>query len=84
MLPLSSPTDVLTPASQRFFQSTHDDSVTSIFYDRLDMKEPSYAYDWPEPERPLQYKFLQDTSFNEYLDLYRDRKEINEQVRCLR
>jgi len=72
--------DVLTPASQRFFQSTHDDSVTSIFYDRLDMKEPSYAYDWPEPERPLQYKFLQDTSFNEYLDLYRDRKEINEQV----
>jgi len=72
--------DVLTPASQRFFQSTYDDSVNSVFYDQLDMKEPSYAYDWPEPEREPQYKFLEKTSFNEYLDLYRDRKEINEQV----
>ena len=45
------------------------------------MKEPSYSYDWPEPERPPQYKFPESTSFNEYLDLYRDRKDINEQVR---
>jgi len=72
--------DVLTPASQRFFQSTYDDSVTSVFYDLLDMKEPSYGYDWPEPERPLQYKYPEKTPFNEYLDLYRDRKDINEQV----
>lgn len=72
--------DVLTPASQRFFQSSHDASVTSIFYDQLDMKEPSYAYDWPEPVRQPQHKFMLKTSFNEYLDLYRDRKDINEQV----
>ena len=45
------------------------------------MKEPSYSYDWPEPDRPPQYKFPESTSFNEYLDLYRDRKDINEQVR---
>ena len=51
-----------------------------MFYDRLDMKQPSYNYDWPEPARPPQYKFLENTSFNEYLDLYRDRKDINEQV----
>ena len=44
------------------------------------MKEPSYGYDWPEPERPPQYKYPENTSFNEYLDLYRDRKDINEQV----
>ena len=72
--------DTLTPASQCFFQSTYDDSVRSVFYDRLDMKEPSYNYDWPEPARPPQFKFLENTSFNEYLDLYRDRKDINEQV----
>jgi len=72
--------DILTPASQCFFQSTHDDSVRSVFYDRLDMKEPSYDYDWPEPARSPQYKYLENASFNEYLDLYRDRKDINEQV----
>ena len=45
------------------------------------MKEPSYDYDWPEPARSPQYKYLENASFNEYLDLYRDRKDINEQVR---
>jgi len=51
-----------------------------FFYENLKTKEPTYSYDWPEPPRQPQMKIPDRMAFNEYLDLYRDRKDINEQV----
>lgn len=71
---------VLTPASQCFFQAEHDRSTKDVFYDVLNMKEPTYDYDWPEPYKEPQKRQEHRAAFNEYLDDYRDRKDINEQV----
>ncbi|XP_033754821.1 39S ribosomal protein L38, mitochondrial-like [Pecten maximus] len=72
--------DDITPVSMAFFQSEWDDSVTKTFWNKLDMKEPSFEFMHPPPYHPKQEKFPQAKPFNLYLDRYRDVKDINEEV----
>lgn len=47
----------------------------------LDMAEPIYEYDWPKPYVPPQEEFPeQSVSFHQYLDKYRDAKDIEKEL----
>lgn len=72
--------DHMTPAGFCFFQSEHDESVRDVFWNKLDMKEPSFEFVFPVPYHPIQKKFPHKKPFNLYLDRYRDIKDINEEV----
>ncbi|XP_061415350.1 large ribosomal subunit protein mL38 [Lethenteron reissneri] len=66
--------DDLTPAGIAFFQSHWDESVTDIFHNTLDMREPVFEYDWPKPYHPPQVKYPHKKTLR-YLDLYRESNE---------
>ncbi|KAG8233227.1 hypothetical protein J437_LFUL012432 [Ladona fulva] len=68
--------DVLTPAGLAFFQSDWDPSLTDFFHNVLEMKEPTYEYDFPKPYIKPQVWYPIRQPFNLYLDKYRDEKEI--------
>nr|CAH8854235.1 unnamed protein product [Trichobilharzia regenti] len=97
--------DELTPAGLVFFQSIWDDSVRSYYRSKLDIPEPVFEIQWPDPRVPPQEKFPvvntwtkprrhphgiplirerygvhNDVSFDVYLDRYRDRKELYEEI----
>ncbi|XP_013422116.1 39S ribosomal protein L38, mitochondrial [Lingula anatina] len=72
--------DYMTPAAFLFFQCCYDSSVRDVYHHILNMKEPSYEYDYPPAYRPKQVKYPHREPFNFYLDKYRDIKDINEQV----
>lgn len=71
--------DNITPAGLAFFQSDWDSSVQDVFHDLLDMKEPIFEYDFPEPYLADEKYFPLRAAFNLYLDRYRDQKEINKE-----
>ena len=70
----------LTPASVQFFQCDWDNSVTSVFHNKLNIKEPCFEYDWEPPHLAKQEWFPYHKYFPEYLDLYRDKKELAAEV----
>lgn len=70
----------LTPVSLAYFQSEWDESVTNTFWNKLDMKEPSFEFMFPPPYHAKQKKFPLGQPFNLYLDRYRDVKDLNEEV----
>lgn len=72
--------DILTPASLVFYQSDWDTSVTNMFHNVFNMKEPKFEYDWEKPYLPPQELYPFHKYFPEYLDLYRDKKEIAKEL----
>ncbi|XP_032900417.1 39S ribosomal protein L38, mitochondrial [Amblyraja radiata] len=66
--------DLLTPAGVAFFQSCWDESVTHIFHNLLDMKEPIFEYEFPPTYHPPQKKYPHGQPLR-YLDRYRDSHE---------
>ncbi|XP_067944253.1 large ribosomal subunit protein mL38-like [Watersipora subatra] len=68
------------PVGIRFFQSEWDSSVKDTFHHVLDMPEPAFEYDYPKIKRPKQVKFAHREPFQKYLDMYRDKKEVAEEV----
>ncbi|CAD5111139.1 DgyrCDS477 [Dimorphilus gyrociliatus] len=70
----------LTPAGLSFFQTEYDDSVRETFHKTLDMKEPSYEYDFdPFYISPIK-EYPHKEPFDKYYDRYRDKKDIGEEV----
>ncbi|XP_055327318.1 39S ribosomal protein L38, mitochondrial-like [Paramacrobiotus metropolitanus] len=73
--------DDLMPAGLAFFLSEWDESVTDCFHSILDIAEPAFEYEPPPPDLEPQAKYPpDDIPFNVYLDRYRDKKEIAEEV----
>ncbi|GFS05859.1 39S ribosomal protein L38, mitochondrial [Elysia marginata] len=70
----------LTPAGLAFFQSEWDTSVTSVFHNELDMKEPMFEFIHPPEYLPAQIQFPHKEPFNLYMDMYRDVKDLQEEV----
>ncbi|XP_059145544.1 large ribosomal subunit protein mL38-like [Physella acuta] len=70
----------LTPAGLSFFQSEWDKSVKSVFHNVLDMKEPVFEFIHPPVYAPEQKDYPHKEPFNLYLDLYRDVKDLQEEV----
>lgn len=72
--------DEMTPAGLSFYQSEYDDNVRNVFWNVLDMKEPSFEFMHPPPYHPKQKKYPHKQPFDRYLDRYRDIKDIREEV----
>lgn len=68
--------DDMTPAGLAFFQTDWDPSLTDFFHKTLEMREPCFEYDFPPPYIRPQERFPIRRSFNEYMDKYRDPKQI--------
>ncbi|KAK7867748.1 hypothetical protein R5R35_002251 [Gryllus longicercus] len=66
----------ITPAGLAFFQTDWDPSLTDFYHNVLQMKEPRYEYDFPEPYIAPQEWFPRRKPFNIYQDKYRDQKAI--------
>uniref|UniRef100_A0A8D0KP48 Large ribosomal subunit protein mL38 n=1 Tax=Salvator merianae TaxID=96440 RepID=A0A8D0KP48_SALMN len=66
--------DDMTPAGLAFFQCQWDDSVTQVFHQLLDMKEPVFDFVRPPKYHPPQKKFPHGQPLR-YLDRYRDSDE---------
>uniref|UniRef100_A0A8D0GVT4 Large ribosomal subunit protein mL38 n=1 Tax=Sphenodon punctatus TaxID=8508 RepID=A0A8D0GVT4_SPHPU len=66
--------DDMTPAGLAFFQCQWDDSVTDVFHQLLDMKEPVFDFVRPPVYHPPQRKYP-DRQPLRYLDRYRDSDE---------
>ncbi|XP_073949255.1 large ribosomal subunit protein mL38-like [Choristoneura fumiferana] len=71
--------DKITPAGLAFYQTDWDSSVKDYFHNVLNMKEPVYEYDFPEPYIKPQKWFPKKEPFNLYMDKYRDPKQINKE-----
>ncbi|XP_072007615.1 large ribosomal subunit protein mL38 [Engystomops pustulosus] len=67
--------DRITPAGLAFFQCAWDDSVTSVFHNVLNMKEPIFEHQFPPVYHPPQKKFPHLQPLR-YLDRYRDSDEL--------
>ncbi|NXE12838.1 RM38 protein, partial [Lophotis ruficrista] len=66
--------DAMTPAGLAFFQCQWDSSVTSVFHQLLNMREPVFEFVRPPVYHPPQLKFPRHQPLR-YLDRYRDTKE---------
>ncbi|KAJ7427458.1 Peroxisomal acyl-coenzyme A oxidase 1 [Willisornis vidua] len=66
--------DAMTPAGLAFFQCQWDSSVTSIFHQLLNMREPVFEFVRPPVYHPRQLKFPRQQPLR-YLDRYRDMEE---------
>ncbi|CAF0913965.1 unnamed protein product [Didymodactylos carnosus] len=70
----------LRPIGLSFFQCHWDSSVKDVFHHVLKMKEPHYEFDFEARHLPPQEFSVEYKPFNWYLDQYRDRKDVNEEV----
>ncbi|KFP27595.1 hypothetical protein N325_08045, partial [Colius striatus] len=66
--------DAMTPAGLAFFQSQWDSSVTWVFHQLLNMREPVFEFVRPPVYHPPQLKFPRHQPLR-YLDRYRDTQE---------
>ncbi|XP_075418346.1 large ribosomal subunit protein mL38 [Tenrec ecaudatus] len=66
--------DSMTPAGLAFFQCCWDDSVTRVFHQLLNMREPVFEFVRPPPYHPKQKRFPHQQPLR-YLDRYRDSQE---------
>ncbi|XP_072230278.1 large ribosomal subunit protein mL38 [Leuresthes tenuis] len=66
--------DNMTPVGLAFFQCQWDESVTSIFHNTLNMREPVFEFVRPPVYHPPQVKYPHRQPLR-YLDRYRDGKE---------
>nr|CAH0098953.1 unnamed protein product [Daphnia galeata] len=72
--------DYITPAGLSFFQSDWDYTLTDFFHNTLNMKEPIYEFDFPEPYKKPPVWFPKKEAFNLYLDKHRDVKQISKEL----
>ncbi|CDW55555.1 phosphatidylethanolamine binding protein [Trichuris trichiura] len=73
--------DYITPAGLAFFQCEWDKSCSVCFREKLDMKEPFFAYNWPPPYVPPQQIIPDEPQpFNLYLDKYRPLDDIEAEL----
>ncbi|EFX88649.1 hypothetical protein DAPPUDRAFT_41519 [Daphnia pulex] len=72
--------DYITPAGLSFFQSDWDISLTDFFHKTLNMKEPIYEFDFPEPYKKPPIWFPKKQPFNLYMDKHRDQKQISKEL----
>jgi len=73
----------LTPAGLAFFQSDYDLSLRDFFHNTLEMKEPRYEYEFPEPYVAPWNDFYgpgNSKGFNDFLDRHRDPKDVAQEV----
>ena len=73
----------LTPAGLAFCQTDYEASLREFFHNELQMREPRYEYEFPEPYvKPWRSFYVDqvDAGFNEFLDRHRDPKDIERQV----
>ncbi|CAF1651333.1 unnamed protein product [Rotaria magnacalcarata] len=70
----------LRPVTLAFFQVAWDTSVKNIFHNILGMKEPRYEFDFEPRYLPPQQFSVEMAPFHRYLEQYRDRKDVNEEV----
>lgn len=68
--------DHMTPAGLAFFQSDYGANVKDFYHNVLEMKEPIFEYDFPQPYLPPEQYFPLRQAFNLYLDRYRDPKQV--------
>ncbi|NXJ38695.1 RM38 protein, partial [Ciconia maguari] len=66
--------DAMTPAGLAFFQCQWDSSVTWVFHQLLNMREPVFEFVRPPVYHPPQLKFPRHQPLR-YLDRYRDTEE---------
>ncbi|NWR78689.1 RM38 protein, partial [Centropus unirufus] len=66
--------DAMTPAGLAFFQCQWDSSVTWVFHQLLNMREPVFEFVRPPVYHPPQLKFPRRQPLR-YLDRYRDSEE---------
>ncbi|XP_051864450.1 39S ribosomal protein L38, mitochondrial isoform X2 [Drosophila albomicans] len=71
--------DELTPAGLAFYQSNWDESVTSLYHNVLQLKEPVFEYDFPKAYLADQKFFPLKQAFNLYMDKHRDPKQLNKE-----
>ncbi|XP_023296113.2 39S ribosomal protein L38, mitochondrial [Lucilia cuprina] len=71
--------DDITPAGLAFYQTNYDKSLTKFYHDVLNLKEPVFEYDFPEPYLADQKFFPLKQAFNLYMDRHRDIKEVNKE-----
>lgn len=75
--------DSLTPAGLAFFQSDYEPGLRDFFHNTLNMKEPRFEYEFPLPYIKSWSSIKQrtgDVGFNEFMDRYRDPKELEKEV----
>ncbi|WAR12381.1 RM38-like protein [Mya arenaria] len=70
----------ITPVGLCFYQAEWDRSVRDTFHKVLDMEEPRFEFLPPSEYIPKQKIWPEWESFNKYMDTYREKKEIGEQV----
>ncbi|XP_053695857.1 39S ribosomal protein L38, mitochondrial [Sabethes cyaneus] len=71
--------DDITPAGLAFFQSDWDKSLIDFYHNVLNMKHPTFEYDFPEPYLRDQEWFPLRKPFNLYMDKYRDPKQVSKE-----
>lgn len=76
--------DDLRPVGLAFFQSEWDESVRHVFHHVFNMAEPAYEYAHPPVYHPTPKKYPHKEPFDRYFDRYRDKKDIAEEVLCMR
>ncbi|XP_003740758.1 39S ribosomal protein L38, mitochondrial [Galendromus occidentalis] len=76
--------DEITPCGLSFFQSDWDDCLVDFFHNELGIKIPVFEHVPLEPVEEKFKKYPENESFNEYIDKFRDPKEIAEDIYCRR
>ncbi|XP_043463202.1 39S ribosomal protein L38, mitochondrial [Leptopilina heterotoma] len=71
--------DYITPVGLSFFQTEWDASLIDFYHNVLEMRSPSFEYDFPKPYIKPQVWFPVKQPFNIYMDKYRDTKDIQKQ-----
>ena len=77
--------DIMVPVGLAFFQSDYDSTLHKFYHNVLNMEEPKYEYNFmPAYVRPwndlFKDHFAAQQGFNNFLDKYRDPKEIQEEI----
>ncbi|XP_053309575.1 39S ribosomal protein L38, mitochondrial [Spea bombifrons] len=67
--------DKLTPAGLAFFQCKWEESVTQVYHNMLNMREPIFEFQRPPVYHPPQVKYPHGKPIR-YLDRYRDSDEM--------
>ncbi|KJH46607.1 phosphatidylethanolamine-binding protein [Dictyocaulus viviparus] len=72
--------DIITPSSLLFFQTSYDISVKERLH-AIGLKSPIYEYKYNEALKPEQKEFPKKPQpFDLYLDMYRDPKEVEQEL----
>lgn len=69
----------MTPAGLAFFQSNWESSLTDFYHTQLNRKEPVFEYDFPKQYHKDQTWFPLRQPFNQYMDRYRDQKQVDKE-----